>query len=577
MLKSITLAVLSFILHLQASGQVRQEYLYSTSMPYGTLDIRTKISSTSYYFLDEGKTFSYRESSPGTRTNTFLDMTPWDSSPYREGNLRKKEGNQDEFVMNYRLLPPVNYDGDYDGGYPLIVLMHGAVERGNCYYNDCYHADWQYDPDINLPAAPTNPDHKLLNNDDHLTMGGKQHLEARDRAGNRTPDDPSMPARAFPGFVLIPQMLNVWDSVLVEDVIRLVRLHGEKYNIDQNRIYIHGLSIGGYATYEAIKRAPWLFAAALPMSAVTEAGNIFKHNQQDKVAHIPLWIFQGGVDNDPSPAFTQGVINKFKSAGAHVKYSLYPTVAHRVWDRAYNEPEFFSWMLAKSKSHLHARSGITEIDTARNIFPTLMLAAGFFAYQWEKDGVIISGAKANTLPVNSPGVYRARFSRVSTSPGANDWNEWSPPVRITGDATTNPGSGDGGEDGGGEDGGGEDDGGEDGEGPGEDDGGEDDGPDNPEDPTDPVTAIEDRPLDISIYPNPASTGNINVHVSGFNGKDVNVRVVDMLGRIVYDKAYYASELYGHDGVSLSLRVDDGVYLLIFNNGGKEQRRRVIIR
>src|SRR5690606_11699214 len=99
--------VISIAFTFSGFAQVKPEYLYNPSTPYGTLDIRTKISSSVYYYLDEGKTFSYRESAPGVHTNTFLDMTSWNSSPFLQGNLRKKDGANDFFVMNYRLLPPV--------------------------------------------------------------------------------------------------------------------------------------------------------------------------------------------------------------------------------------------------------------------------------------------------------------------------------------------------------------------------------------------------------------------------------------------------------------------------------------
>lgn len=422
---------------LAASGQVKPEYLYNTSLPIGPLDLRTKISTSTYYYLEENKTFSFRESAPGVRTNTYVDITSWDSSPYGEGHMQKKDGTKDEFIMNYRLLKPLNYDPNFSDGYPLIVIMHGAVERGNCYYGNCYHADWTYNPNTNVPPAPTNPDNRLLNNDYHLTQSAREHLAARNLAGTRLPNDPSMPARAFPGFVLMPQMLNVWDSLSVEDVIKVVLLHVEKYKINPDRIYIHGLSIGGYATYEAIKRAPWLFAAALPMSAVSEAGNIFLHNQQDKVAHIPLWTFQGGLDKDPTPAFTQNTVNKFKAAGASILYTVYPDLEHRVWSRAYQEANFFSWILSKRKNTIHTLHGITQVDNSKGVFPKLVLAEGFFAYQWEKDGTIIATATTNKLTVTAAGTYRARFSR-KVSPGPSDWNAWSPNLVITGTPPVEP-------------------------------------------------------------------------------------------------------------------------------------------
>ena len=205
MKKIFTLNVLCIIAGFSCFAQVKSNYQYSATMPYGTLDIRTRISSTNYYYLQENKTFSFREKSPGVKSDTWLDMTSWDSGPYQQGNLRQKIDTRDNFVMNYRLLLPSGYNSTYTEGYPMIVIIHGAVERANCYYNSCYHATPAYTTLTNSPPAPNTATHKLLNNDHHVNIGGQQHLAARNLAGTRLPNDPSMPARAFPGFVLMPR------------------------------------------------------------------------------------------------------------------------------------------------------------------------------------------------------------------------------------------------------------------------------------------------------------------------------------------------------------------------------------
>lgn len=436
MKKVFTLTLCSIIAATYSFSQVKSNYEYNTSMPYGTLDIRTRISSSDYYYLQENKTFSFRESSPGVRTNTYLDMTSWDSSPYKEGNLRRTSGTLDKFIMNYRLLFPGAYSSTYPDGYPMIVHFHGAVERANCYYDNCYHATPHYTVEENSPAAPTTATSKLLNNDHNLNVGGKQYLDARNLAGTLQPDDPSMPERAFPGFVLSAQMINIWDSLQVQDVIRIARLVAEKYNIDEDRIYVQGLSIGGYSVYESMKRAPWLFAAALPMSAVWDA-NMFTQNQQGKVTHIPMWVFQGETDPRPTPEFTENIIQQYRDAGGIVRYTKYSKVGHVIWNYAYNTSDYFSWILKQSKASLHAFSGNTVIDKSKGIYPKLILAEGFLAYQWEKDGTILTNT-ANTLSVSAPGKYRARFSRSSTSPTEGQWNEWSPYVTITDSGSSAP-------------------------------------------------------------------------------------------------------------------------------------------
>jgi hypothetical protein len=542
-----TFNVLCLITGTICFAQVKYNYQYSTTMPYGTLDIRTRISSTNCYYLQENKTFSFRESSPGVKTNTYLDMTWWDSGPYKQGNLRQKIDSRDNFVMNYRLLFPLGYTSTYAEGYPLIVIVHGAVERGNCYYSNCYHSTPTYNVLANSPPAPKTATHKLLNNDHNVNIGGKQHLDARNLAGTRRPDDPSMPARAFPGFVLIPQMFNVWEPVQVQDMVRIVRLLATKYKIDQNRIYIQGLSIGGYGVYEAVKRAWWLFAAALPMSSVSEA-DIFKHNQQGRVAHISFWIFQGGKDSKPSPAYTEGVINNLKKAGAVVRYSLYTDLGHVVWNRAYSQPDFFSWMLSKNKANIHPFAGNTVIDKSKNQYVKLMLAEGFLAYQWEKNGVIISTAKSPTYTATTPGTYRARFSRKSSYPTEAQWNRWSAAVKVTELSsatlasattarTTAPESV---------------------EMTGEDE-------------------VVEGVFSFSVYPNPATVNNLNIQLQGAGNEPVQVKMIDQLGKELFAVTFENAVLAGDQQLALPPSVQGGMYVLLISQGQRQLRKKVVLK
>jgi hypothetical protein len=436
MKKVVGLVLLVLHLHFNLFAQVDTAYVYKTGLPYGTLDIRIAKSATRYYYLQKNKTVSFRESAPGVKTNTYRDMTAWDSSPYGEGNLREKNGSADAFIMNYRLLEPLNYNANYDPGYPLIVFMHGAGERGNCWQGTCYFADGSWNPNTNSPAAPTTEDLKLLNNDHNLLHGGSVHLNMRNAANGKLPNDPTLSARSFPGFVLFPQNLNGWTSTSVQDAIKLVRLVAKQYNIDENRIYIEGLSNGGYGTYEAIKRAPWLFAAAFTMSAVSDA-SITSQNYQAKIATIPIWTFQGGQDTDPTPAKTQGYVKKFKDAGLDVRFTLYPDLGHGTWNTAMNEGDYFKYMLQQNKANIHTFASSKSICTTTGEGLKMEVAEGFRAYQWEKNGVVISGANTYTYTATTTGTYRARFSRVA-NPTASDWNQWSQPITVTTNSPAKP-------------------------------------------------------------------------------------------------------------------------------------------
>jgi chitodextrinase len=278
---------------------------------------------------------------------------------------------------------------------------------------------------------------ELLNNDHSMTHGGNVHQTAvhLSTIGNKVPDDPTMPARAFPGFVLFPQNLNGWEQGGAENVVRIIRLLMQTYNINPNKIYVHGLSDGGSAVYRLVRTAPWLFAAALPMSAVNNPENNYPIYQHFN--NIPLWVFQGGVDTNPNKTTTEQLIQNFRNAGMNVRYTLYPTLGHGVWNNAYNEPDFFSWMRTKDKSEIFVKFGNATVCSTSGAAAELILSQGFLAYQWERDGETIVGANASSYSATLPGTYRARFSRVA-NPNETDWNKWSDPVVVTESAPTKP-------------------------------------------------------------------------------------------------------------------------------------------
>lgn len=410
-------------------AQVDTSFIYNTSMPYGTLDLRLAKSESRYYFLEEGVTFSFRESSPGVRTNTFFDMTAWDSSPYSEGNLRERAGDEDLFVMNYRLMKPAGYRQDFSPGYPLIVLFHGAGERGNCWKSNCYHGTADYDPNENSPAAATDPDNPLLNNDHNLLHGGRAYMDAINLAGNRLPDDESLQDGSFPGFALFPQSLNGWSGDDAHSVIRIIRLLVKKYNIDEDRIYLTGLSYGGHGAFEALKRAPWMFAAGIMMSPIDD-GFITNVKMEAAVAHVPLWVFQGALDENPNPRETKNFIKKFRDAGAIVRYTEYPETGHTTWYKAFREPDYFSWLLQHKKTLVHTFAGSAYICDG-SVGRTLEFAEGFHAYQWQRNGSVIAGAENAKYTATSAGRYRGRFSRLSATPSESQWSEWSQEIELT--------------------------------------------------------------------------------------------------------------------------------------------------
>jgi poly(3-hydroxybutyrate) depolymerase len=122
----------------------------------------------------------------------------------------------------------------------------------------------------------------------------------------------------------------------------LERLRKE-FNIDADRIYIAGLSMGGYGTWDAISRNPTLFAAAVPVCGGGDEA------MADKIKDIPIWCFHGDADNAVPVARSRQMINAIKAAGGTPKYTEYPGVGHNSWDKAYAEPELAKWLFEQKR------------------------------------------------------------------------------------------------------------------------------------------------------------------------------------------------------------------------------------
>lgn len=361
---------------------------------------------------------------PGTHSNrgtgTYHKMLNWDTSPYEEFHIRKNNGYGNyQFKNNFRLLFPNGYNpADTEKKYPLILMMHGLGETG---------------------FKNNKNDVAYLNNDYQLLWGGKEHLDAVNR-------DPATSNKAFPGFVVFPQSSQRnWGTPTYIDpreaIGPMVELLIENHNIDPNRIYIHGLSNGATdGVWALINEYPHLFAAALPMSGVPS--NIASYDYSS-VVHIPIWLFQGGTDDAPSPAMAVDALTRLRAVGGTPKDTVYAGTGHSTWNKAYAEPNFFSWMLGYSKLSIHVFYGKNEFCPEDEVNARLGISPGpGYNYEWSKDDVVIPNSNSNEIIATEYGYYRVRFER----PGKG-WTEWSdsvvvgiraktPAVNITADGTT---------------------------------------------------------------------------------------------------------------------------------------------
>lgn len=179
----------------------------------------------------------------------------------------------------------------------------------------------------------------------------------------------------------------------------------KNYNVDPYRIYVHGLSNGAKGVWDIVAKRPDLFAAMLPMSGVgTDMGAM-----TDTLVTTPIWLFQGGQDTNPSQGYANQWISTLKSKGGNPRYTVYQDLGHGVWNTAYAEPDFFSWMKSKHKKNIYVFGGRTSLDSIPEI--KLGFSAGFASYQWVLNGVEIPGANSRYFTANEPGMYGVRFVR----------------------------------------------------------------------------------------------------------------------------------------------------------------------
>ena len=340
--------------------------------------------------------------------------------------------------MSFRLKYPNSFQNPDSANkkYSLALFFHGAGE----------------------PGCPSNGG--VYNNELQLAHGG-QHF--RNLVANNQ----------FDGFLLYPQMtigsgcwaqwgqapFDSWYTAIWNMVDSLAKYA----RADIDRVIVYGLSSGGGAAWSVTSAYPQRVAKAAPSAAATNAVNYADF------VHIPIWFASGGTDTNPNLAYAQATYNAIKNFGADIRWTIYPTLGHAVWNNHWNYPNHFPTNLQYVDSPQiigQHQSWIQNMQNAHKANPVVYfqryefcpdspinsrigITAGFYEYEWQRNGVtiatrvngvntildpnVVNSYNGHEMVVDSFGTYRVRFRRTSTA----EFSSWSlKPAVISPKATT---------------------------------------------------------------------------------------------------------------------------------------------
>jgi predicted esterase len=235
---------------------------------------------------------SSAETEPGKLPSTMLD---------RVGTEPGAAG------AKYVLHVPAGYESEKT--YPLVVFLHGS---------QVYGTDGRRQLATGLPS---------------YMRKDPEYLKQHDAALRQT-------------FIVFPQsrarsFFLGDDAELVMAVVRDVQRH---YRVDPRRIYLTGLSMGGYGVWNLAIRYPEVWAAIAPVCGGGEPA------KATAIKDIPCWVWHGDKDDRVPVQLARDMVAALKAAGGNPKYTELPGVGHSAYGPAYKSAEFWTWLLAQRKS-----------------------------------------------------------------------------------------------------------------------------------------------------------------------------------------------------------------------------------
>jgi len=203
---------------------------------------------------------------------------------------------------NYLLYLPEGYESSTQK-WPLTLFLHGAGERGD-----------------DLSKVEVHGPPKLI---------AQEHKQ-------------------FPFVIVSPQCPeDAWwsDGPQIQTLNALLDDIVARYRIDEDRIYVTGLSMGGFGTWRLACEYPDRFAAIAPICG---GGEPYRARA---LKHLPVWVFHGAKDDVVPLQASQVMVDALKKAEGNVEFTVYPEAGHDSWTETYNNPALYEWFLKHTRSH----------------------------------------------------------------------------------------------------------------------------------------------------------------------------------------------------------------------------------
>jgi predicted esterase len=244
-----------------------------------------------------------------------------------------------KFILetHYLLSLPEGYNVDTAKNWPLMIFLHGSGERGN---------------DLTKVKAHGPP---------KLVEQGKR----------------------FP-FILVSPQATVdggWDANILYKMLLHIK---QTQRVDENKIYLTGLSMGGYGTWELAMAHPEEFAAIAPVCGGGDSSKAWR------LQHVAVWNFHGAKDDVVVPEQSENMVKAARRHNSSVRYTLYPEANHNSWDLTYSNDSLYSWLLAQSKFQFKEKA--VEASTLKEY------VGKYVADKKDTIGIILKGSRLMALP-----------------------------------------------------------------------------------------------------------------------------------------------------------------------------------